>query len=205
MPPPSGIVTNQYASPRYLAQLDVSDELSTLTAILEAETGVPAAVQRLTLGTRALQPSQTLGAQGVAGGDLIMLSMAPTARGPALPQHASSLRSLLRPDGSAEDPGALLRVLASNPHAMAQLPPDLARAVRESDVPAFQDQMRRLMAERARADEEEARFARLAAQDPFNPDVQARLEEVIRQKNVGENFEAALEHNPEAFGHITML
>ncbi|KAL6777562.1 DDI1 [Auxenochlorella protothecoides x Auxenochlorella symbiontica] len=188
-----------------LVDLDGSDELSTLTAIVEAETGIPAAAQRLTLGSRTLQPDQTLGAQGLAEGDLLMLSLAPTGRAPAPSQNPSSLRAFLRPDGSAEDPGALLRMLASNPHALSQLPPELARAVRDSDIPAFQDEMRRLTAERVRADEEEARFARMAAEDPFNPEVQARLEEAIRQKNVAENFEAAMEYNPEAFGNVTML
>jgi len=46
---------------------------------------------------------------------------------------------------------------------------------------------------------------RLAAEDPMNIEVQKRLEEIIRQKNVEENFQNAMEYNPEAFSSVTML
>lgn len=34
---------------------------------------------------------------------------------------------------------------------------------------------------------------------------QARIAEEIQQKNIQENFEAAIENTPEVFGHINML
>ena len=36
-------------------------------------------------------------------------------------------------------------------------------------------------------------------------DMQARIAEYIRQKNVEENFESAMEFNPEVFAQVTML
>eukprot|EP00871_Galdieria_phlegrea_P004476 jgi/Galph1/5029/GphlegSOOS_G62.1 len=43
-------------------------------------------------------------------------------------------------------------------------------------------------------------------QDPFlDIGLQKALEERIRQENVAENLEAALEYNPEAFGNVVML
>ena len=35
--------------------------------------------------------------------------------------------------------------------------------------------------------------------------LQTRIAEYIRQKNVEENFEAAMEFNPEVFAQVTML
>ncbi|KAG0613906.1 hypothetical protein M758_6G138300 [Ceratodon purpureus] len=41
--------------------------------------------------------------------------------------------------------------------------------------------------------------------DPFDVDAQRRIEEAIRQRNVDDNWEAAIEHNPEAFARVIML
>ncbi|KAJ0816810.1 putative peptidase A2A, retrovirus, catalytic, aspartic peptidase, DDI1-type [Helianthus annuus] len=41
--------------------------------------------------------------------------------------------------------------------------------------------------------------------DPFDVEGQKKIEAVIGQKGIDENWAAALEHNPEAFARVVML
>ena len=111
----------------------------------------------------------------------------------------------MNPDGSADRPEELMAMLSSIPSQMERLPQDMQHAIRNNDVDGFQKSLRDVAEARKKAKEEEARFMRLAAEDPLNPEVQARLEEAIQQKNIAENFENAIEHNPEAFATVVML
>lgn len=150
-------------------------------------------------GRRLEAPSQTLESQGVKDGDLLTLERSldvQSNRGQSSQRPAFG-QPRMRADGSAEDPEQLMSMLLSIPGRLASLPVPLQDAVRSNNVEEFQKQLRDLAAEHKKAAEEEERFLRLAAEDPLNPEVQARLEKAIQQKNVAENFENALEHNPE--------
>ena len=41
--------------------------------------------------------------------------------------------------------------------------------------------------------------------DPMNPELQQRLENIIKRKNIQDNIESAMENNPESFARVIML
>ncbi|KAJ3187219.1 DNA damage-inducible protein 1 [Irineochytrium annulatum] len=94
------------------------------------------------------------------------------------------------------DPNLLRRIQSQSP--------ELARST--SDAAEFRrvymqlEGQRREAEERAREDQ-----MRLANADPFDVEAQRRIEEEIRRENINQNWELAMEHNPESFGRVTML
>ncbi|KAJ3189532.1 DNA damage-inducible protein 1 [Irineochytrium annulatum] len=94
------------------------------------------------------------------------------------------------------DPNLLRRIQSQSP--------ELARST--SDALEFRrvymqlERQRREAEERAREDQ-----MRLANADPFDVEAQRRIEEEIRRENINQNWELAMEHNPESFGRVTML
>ena len=188
----------------YLLQIDENDSIETLKAILEAETGHPASRQVLMHNGNVLQQQGSLQSSNVRDGDLLMLAAAPTAavagqqrRGNAGSNTAS---------GSEVEIDALIEELKSLPQEQYhRIPADIREAIESNNKQKFAEGLKKIAEDRQRAEEEEARFLRLAQEDPFNPEVQRRLEEAIQQKNISENLEAALEYNPEVFGTVVML
>ncbi|KAI9683966.1 MAG: DNA damage-inducible protein 1 [Bogoriella megaspora] len=84
-----------------------------------------------------------------------------------------------------------------------ELNPNLAAALHDKD--RWREtllQMYRQQDERSREEEEQRR---ILMSDPFDIDAQRKIEELIRQDNVLNNLQYAMEHNPEVFGRVTML
>ncbi len=173
--------------------------------ILEAETGCPSATQVVMLNGKVVEgDDSTLEAAGFTEDCLVILERRlATSNGVTLQQKPAN-PSEMNPDGSAKYPELLIdhlrQVVGSN-----RLPPVLADAVKKRDVAGMQNALRSLQEATRMRREEEERFMRLAAEDPMNVEVQKKLEEIIRQRNVEENFENAMEHNPEAFATVSML
>lgn len=186
-------------------QVDGEATLDTLKATLEAETKVPRNIQLLIHNGAPLNATSSLAAQGVQAGDLIMLERTATSPDPS--SGGGPGRRAARAGGmpSAEEAQMLLQQLRSMPQE--RLPPPLREAVASGDMATilkFVEQMTRAQNQDPFA-EEEAKLMAAAAADPFNIDVQRRLEELIQQKNVFENYSNAMEYNPEAFASVHML
>ena len=81
--------------------------------------------------------------------------------------------------------------------------PELAEVVQDERL--FKERFERFQqTEMAERDELE-RLERQAAENPFDPDIQQRINELIQQKNRDRALEHAIEYMPELFGHVFML
>lgn len=183
--------------------VDRDESVENLKALLEVETQVPLQQQQLLYNGREMRNSDKLSALGVGDGDLVMMVSNATSLSSA-PANDLSFNQ----DGSAVNPSTFQQHLRNDSNLMAQLfqnDPELAQAVLGNDLNRLQELLRlrhKHKSELQRRQEEE--MALLYA-DPFDVDAQRKIEEAIRQKGIEENWAAALEHNPEAFGTVVML
>lgn len=198
-------ITVMSADDRFFT-LDVEAEelVENVKALLEVETGVSMPAQRLLHNSRDLPNSSTLQSAGIVEGDLLILHTNTPASVPAPSGNSLSLR----PDGSAVDPRALQQHLRSNPDLISQLlqtNPELAQAILGDDVDALQHLLRQQHLHKLELQRQQQEELALLNADPFDVDAQRKIEAAIQQKNIYENWEAAIEHNPEAFARVIML
>ncbi|KAG0619228.1 hypothetical protein M758_4G124600 [Ceratodon purpureus] len=190
-----------------IVSLDVEpDELvENLKAILEVETQVPLAQQQILFNGKEIPNSSRLNASGVGDNDLLMLVSARAASSPAT---GAPTDLGLKPDGTAINPIALIRHIQGDPNIMRQLQEnnrELAQAISNNNVDVLQNILRQQHQQKMLMQEQRQREIDLMNADPFDVEAQKRIEEAIQQKNVDENWEAALEYNPEAFARVIML
>ena len=104
-----------------------------------------------------------------------------------------------------KDPETVRQHFLNDPYELSRLKqrnPPLAEALLSGDRERFRDALERQR--RAVRDSERERIRMLNA-DPLDPSYQAKIAQDIRQKNIEENMEAALEHAPESFSRVVML
>ncbi|KAI3318633.1 hypothetical protein HD806DRAFT_306877 [Xylariaceae sp. AK1471] len=192
-----------------LINLGVYPEMTieTLRSSIEAE-GIPAPAQHLyhngqliTDNTKTLQELQ------ITDGDMLALHVR-DMRGSGVqpsPQNQAARRRPAAGAGGAggapplpQDPELIRLHILGDPAQRRQLErqnPGLAAAI--EDPQRFAQ-----IFHQSANQQEDARLARIRQiealnADEFNPDAQARIEDMIRQERVMENLQNAMEHNPE--------
>ncbi|KAJ1917193.1 DNA damage-inducible protein 1 [Tieghemiomyces parasiticus] len=152
-----------------------------LHAAVQAATRIPAAEQVLLWQGNPLEdPGKSLGDYGITDGEILQV-IGSTSAGLSAVSMASS--------ASSNNPEEALRQLVSRD-------PRLAQALQA------RPELHGPLVERIR---QQQQMQHLTEADMFNPEAQARIEQMIKQQAIEENFHAALEHTPEAFGSVTML
>ncbi|XP_028746817.1 protein DDI1 homolog 1 [Peromyscus leucopus] len=104
-----------------------------------------------------------------------------------------------------DSPALIRSMLLSNPHDLSLLKernPALAEALLSGNLETFSQVLMEQQRERALREQE---MFRLYSADPFDQEAQARIEEEIRQQNIEENMNIAMEEAPESFGQVAML
>lgn len=175
--------------------------LGALRESIQAETQISKTSQHLYHNGRLItDDAKTMGQLQIGDGEMLAMHVRDmnTSAGPASgPQQASNTRRQGPGRSDAEAETLRLRVLG-DPNLRAQLEsqaPQLASALNDPFrfaqlVHDANDRERRERAERQRQIE-------MLNADPFDPEAQGRIEEMIRQERVMENLQSAMEHNPE--------
>ncbi|EHB12896.1 DDI1-like protein 1 [Heterocephalus glaber] len=104
-----------------------------------------------------------------------------------------------------ESPALIHSMLLSSPHDLSLLKernPVLAEALLSGNLETFSQVL--MEQQREMALREEERLSLYSA-DPFDREAQAKIEEEIRQQNIEENMNIAMEEAPESFGQVAML
>ncbi|XP_024426681.1 protein DDI1 homolog 1 [Desmodus rotundus] len=102
-------------------------------------------------------------------------------------------------------PALIRSMLLSNPHDLSLLQvrnPPLAGALLSGNLETFSQVLMDQQRERALREQERLHLYRA---DPCDLEAQAKIEEEIRQQNIEENMNIAIEVAPESFGQVAML
>ncbi|WFC94720.1 DNA damage-inducible protein 1 [Malassezia brasiliensis] len=167
----------------YAFDVDASIEVENFKAVVEADTDIPAAHQQLLFQNAPLTDAQkSLAAYGVQDGDLLVLRDTRQRTQTNPPDTDAAIAEAVRAQIRGSSNPALLEAAMESQEAFA----------------------RTLALQREQLNQVQS-LQQLANSDPFDVEAQKRIEEAIRQEQIAENMEHAMEYTPEAFGNVTML
>ena len=194
----------EFISNDFPSEMAIAD----LKGYIENETNIPSASQRLSYNGQELQDgSKTLQQCNIAEDSMLGMHVRnpqAASMGSSRPVQAQARRPAQAGSGQgARGPGQVdpehIRLQALGDPAILQsirqTQPELADAVQNpARFRQIWDGQVRMQQEIAA--ERQRKMNQLTA-DPFNVDAQREIEEMIRQEQVAENLQNAMEHNPE--------
>lgn len=207
-------------------QVSSDFELRNFRVLCELESGLPAAETQIIYMERVLADDRrSLGSYGLKDGDVVVLLQKESAgpwpagqtlggprrdlAGPTEPGTSSSRepaqQGALGSGEKVHSPALIRSMLLSSPHDLALLRernPDLAEALLSGSLDTFSQVLMEQQRERDRRQQERLH---LYSADLFDLEAQAKIEEEIRQQNVQENMNIAMEEAPESFAQVPML
>ncbi|KAI3640819.1 hypothetical protein MIR68_001697 [Amoeboaphelidium protococcarum] len=200
-------ITNQKGE-IYSLELTRDTEISTLKMLVEAEFNIPAQSQQYykdskVLNTSLQSESCTLQQLGIQDNDVLFvhdssqmqLSQQQSSQGQSQNQQSSQVDAQL---------DALRQQLLSDPNMRQQMQatnPGLLNAA-QNDPVKFKQMLQTMMGEQMLP---AVSPQNISHSDPFDVEMQKRIEEQIRMENINENMELAYQYNPEVFTKVHML
>ncbi|KAK9431854.1 aspartyl protease-domain-containing protein [Lipomyces doorenjongii] len=216
------LVTLETSEEIYTLEVTPSMTLADLRAVIEADTTVQTDQQVLFYKAAILEGEEReLGTFGMEEYDMILLRVQTPAPVQTAPVQTDSSQRLMQGSVSAEQNAimndvekvrlqmlgdqALCDLVRQNFDVLTSIQtyPDLAAAV--TDPPRFRELLTQIEESRLHAEEIKRQELKRLNDDPYNEESQRKILELIQQEAVMENLNAALEHNPESFGRVTML
>ncbi|GAA5850718.1 hypothetical protein JCM8547_009067 [Rhodosporidiobolus lusitaniae] len=192
----------------YNIDVDLTMELENVLALLEADASIPIDDQLLFFSGRQLtNMKDSLESYGVKENDMLLLRQKindPSSSSGGGGGGSASVAGGRDIDAEFE---TMRRQVMGNPTLMAELRrnnPELAEAA-ASNPTRFRELLHQFQSMQQSARLQQQHEAELLAADPFDLEAQKKIEEAIRQQQVLENMEQAMENSPESFGSVHML
>ncbi|KAJ3158041.1 DNA damage-inducible protein 1 [Geranomyces variabilis] len=190
--------------------VDGNMELENLSALIEVEMSIPSNLQHVMHnGNELTDMKKSINAVGIRQDDMLLVRRRapPRQSAPAAASRPGVGRQAGQVPTSAMAETIRQQILA-DPHMLRNLTsnnPELAQ-VAMNDPAAFQRMFIELENKRRDIEEQQRQAEEaLANADPFDVEAQKRIEEAIRQQNISQNMENAMEYHPESFGRVVML
>ncbi|KAI3633774.1 hypothetical protein MIR68_008106 [Amoeboaphelidium protococcarum] len=200
-------ITNQKGE-IYSLELTQDTEISTLKMLVEAEFNIPAQSQQYYKDSKVLNislqaQSSTLQQLGIQDNDILFVhdssqvqrSQQQSSHGQSQNQQSSQVDAQL---------DVLRQQLLSDPNMRQQMQatnPGLLNAA-QNDPVKFKQMLQTMMGEQMLP---AVSPQNISHSDPFDVEMQKRIEEQIRMENINENMELAYQFNPEVFTKVHML
>jgi len=191
-------------------QVEGASLIATIKTLIQAEMKIPIAQQTLYFKSVALADTKKLSECGVADGDVLEVrtpgALTPTPPPPRPTSTRPSLNSI--PNSLWNNPSGLQTYIRSQPQLLQELMkvnPTMAEAVLAESPEWLASIISNLDHQHKQRELAEQQRIGQLNWDPLDPAAQEKIAEEIRLKNVEENYEHAVEHNPESFGRVVML
>jgi DNA damage-inducible protein 1 len=168
-----------------------------LKGMVEAEAKFPAKTQSYYFNGQSLRDdTQTLEDAGIKDGE--MLAMMVNRRNTERPPVSQRGNARPQDDRSPAAIEAIRNDIVSSPQNLSRLiqqQPDLAAVINEPTQ--FRSLWTRMLDERDRMQREQEESLNRLNDDPFNPEAQKKIEDMIRREKIEANLQYAYENNPE--------
>jgi DNA damage-inducible protein 1 len=176
---------------------------------VEAECGIPPEAQTLLHNGQPLADlKKTLADYNVREHDIILVVANQTSAQQPI-RSVQQQRGQFGTSPLANDWVEQLRQqMLSDPQLQRQISvqnPALLAAAQSADPSQFRRLIEQVAAQQRQQQLTQRQELERLHADPFDVESQQKIAEMIRMQRVQENMEAAMEHNPEAFGRVIML